>query len=216
MSADGRQHHDRSRTPARASACRRRWRPTSRPRRAASVATTCGCWSATTATTGSSTPASPTCRSFLQPGDLLVANDSATLPAALTARRQDGSAIALHLSTRLTGGLWVVEPRKTQCQPDRGAGPAGRRHGHAAGAVRRLGAALGRPARPADAGPRPTSPSWGRPIAYPYVPDAWPIEMYQTVYASEPGSAEMPSAGRAFSPDVLARLAQKRASASRR
>ena len=62
-------------------------------------------------------------------------------------------------------------------------------------------------ARSADAGPRPTSHDWGRPIAYPYVPDAWPIEMYQTVYAGEPGSAEMPSAGRAFSPDVLARLA---------
>jgi S-adenosylmethionine:tRNA ribosyltransferase-isomerase len=32
--------------------------------------------------------------------------------------------------------------------------------------------------------------------------------MYQTVYAQEPGSAEMPSAGRAFSPDVMARLAE--------
>src|SRR5262249_29443210 len=50
---------------------------------------------------------------FLEPGDLLVANDSATLPAALTARRQDGTSIALHLSTRLPGGPGVVEPRKT-------------------------------------------------------------------------------------------------------
>ena len=48
---------------------------------------------------------------------------------------------------------------------------------------------------------------WGRPIAYPYVRDDWPLELYQTVYAREPGSAEMPSAGRAFSPDVLERLA---------
>src|SRR5881227_1343675 len=46
---------------------------------------------------------------FLEPGDLLVANDSATLPAALTARRSDGAGIALHLSTHLPGGLWVVE-----------------------------------------------------------------------------------------------------------
>lgn len=49
---------------------------------------------------------------FLCPGDLLVANDSATLPAALTARRTDGTAFALHLSTPLSGGVWTVEPRK--------------------------------------------------------------------------------------------------------
>ena len=54
---------------------------------------------------------------FLRPGDLVVANDSGTLPAALTARRPDGSAIALHLSTNLTGDLWVVEPRKIQATP---------------------------------------------------------------------------------------------------
>src|SRR5438128_7014186 len=48
----------------------------------------------------------------LRPGDLVVANDSATLPAALTARRQDGSQISLHVSTRLPANLWVVEPRR--------------------------------------------------------------------------------------------------------
>jgi S-adenosylmethionine:tRNA ribosyltransferase-isomerase len=50
---------------------------------------------------------------------------------------------------------------------------------------------------------------YGRPIAYPYVRGRWPIEMYQTVYAGPPGSAEMPSAGRAFSPDVLEQLAHR-------
>src|SRR5206468_5079621 len=48
----------------------------------------------------------------LRPGDLVVANDSATLPAALTATRADGTEIALHISTRLPAGLWVVEPRR--------------------------------------------------------------------------------------------------------
>jgi S-adenosylmethionine:tRNA ribosyltransferase-isomerase len=48
----------------------------------------------------------------LRPGDLVVANDSATVPAALAATRADGSRIALHISTRLLANLWVVEPRR--------------------------------------------------------------------------------------------------------
>jgi S-adenosylmethionine:tRNA ribosyltransferase-isomerase len=146
--------------------------------------------------------------SFLQPGDLLVANDSATIPAALTARRADGSRIALHLSTRLPGGLWVVEPRKVSVTPPEtlsllGGGTATLLAPYAE-SVRLWVARLDLP-----------SPvltylhEWGHPIAYPYVPDPWPLSMYQTVYAREPGSAEMPSAGRAFSQNVLARLAER-------
>jgi len=48
----------------------------------------------------------------LRRGDLVVANDSATLAAALPAHRQDGSLIRLHVSTRLPADLWVVEPRR--------------------------------------------------------------------------------------------------------
>src|ERR1700730_2455382 len=50
----------------------------------------------------------------LRPGDLVVANDSATVPASLAARREDGSAIRLHVSTRLPADLWVVEPRQIE------------------------------------------------------------------------------------------------------
>jgi S-adenosylmethionine:tRNA ribosyltransferase-isomerase len=46
----------------------------------------------------------------------------------------------------------------------------------------------------------------GRPIRYGYVPRGWPITAYQNVYATEPGSAEMPSAGRPFTPEVITRL----------
>jgi S-adenosylmethionine:tRNA ribosyltransferase-isomerase len=48
----------------------------------------------------------------------------------------------------------------------------------------------------------------GSPIRYGYVPRRWPLEYYQTIFASEPGSAEMPSAGRPFTPAVLTRLEQ--------
>src|SRR5689334_11398926 len=48
---------------------------------------------------------------FLRPGDLLVVNTSATVPAAVPARRPNGATIELHVSTRLEDGSWLVEPR---------------------------------------------------------------------------------------------------------
>ena len=49
----------------------------------------------------------------------------------------------------------------------------------------------------------------GRPIRYGYVDRPWPLGAYQNVYATEPGSAEMPSAGRPFTPEVITRLVAK-------
>jgi S-adenosylmethionine:tRNA ribosyltransferase-isomerase len=46
----------------------------------------------------------------------------------------------------------------------------------------------------------------GRPIRYGYVPVPVPLAEYQTVFAREPGSAEMPSAGRPFTADVIVDL----------
>ncbi len=140
----------------------------------------------------------------LRRGDLLVANDSATLPAALEARRQDGSAVRLHVSTRLPADLWVVEPRRIDAvegETLRFAGGATARLLVPYTGSRRLWVAR------FDVDVPELLASYGRPIAYPYVRGEWPLEMYQTVYAGPPGSAEMPSAGRAFSPNVLERLA---------
>jgi S-adenosylmethionine:tRNA ribosyltransferase-isomerase len=49
----------------------------------------------------------------------------------------------------------------------------------------------------------------GRPIRYSYVPRAWPISSYQTVFAEVPGSAEMPSAARPFSTELITRLVSR-------
>jgi S-adenosylmethionine:tRNA ribosyltransferase-isomerase len=142
---------------------------------------------------------------FLRPGDLLVVNVSETLPAALKAKREDGTEIGLHLSTQLEGSLWVVEARKTMMAAgERLELPGG---GSAtfvdpyAGSWRLWTARLNLPEEVLAYLHR-----WGKPIAYPYVNGEWALEMYQTVYASRPGSAEMPSAGRAFSPRVLKAL----------
>lgn len=47
---------------------------------------------------------------------------------------------------------------------------------------------------------------YGFPIRYGYVKQQWPVSYYQTVYATEPGSAEMPSAGRAFTSELITQL----------
>lgn len=48
---------------------------------------------------------------YLRAGDLVVVNTSAVVPAAITARGDDGAAVIVHLSTQLDDGRWVVELR---------------------------------------------------------------------------------------------------------
>jgi S-adenosylmethionine:tRNA ribosyltransferase-isomerase len=46
----------------------------------------------------------------------------------------------------------------------------------------------------------------GQPIRYGHCPSDWPITAYQTIFAHDPGSAEMPSAGRPFTPALVETL----------
>jgi S-adenosylmethionine:tRNA ribosyltransferase-isomerase len=160
---------------------------------------------------------------FLRAGDLLVINTSGTMNAALPARRADGTQLELHLSTHLPADLWIVELRR----PD----GAGTRlfEGVLAGETLRLPACgavtLHTPYLPKHrpAGSREPIRLWiatlelpqglqeyfaqhGFPIRYGYVKEGWPLPYYQTVYATETGSAEMPSAGRAFTPELITQL----------
>jgi S-adenosylmethionine:tRNA ribosyltransferase-isomerase len=148
----------------------------------------------------------------LAPGDLLVVNTSATIPAALTAVRGAELTLALHLSTPVPGGDdWVVELRHDG-RPFRGvecgetlALPAGGRAELRAPYLsgQRLWVArldLPEPL-PAYLGRH------GRPIRYRYVPEERPLSDYQTIFAAEAGSAEMPSAGRPFTPELVTELA---------
>ena len=153
----------------------------------------------------------------LRQGDLVVVNTSATLPAALQGVTEYGDRIAVHLSTKLTTDRWVVEFRHFT-----GVGSKSERWTTDAPVPARV--ALGEGAWAELIGPyhdstrlfvvRLTLPqpdlAWlaanGQPIRYQYVNNAWPVEAYQNVYATEPGSAEMPSAGRPFTPEVITRL----------
>jgi S-adenosylmethionine:tRNA ribosyltransferase-isomerase len=162
---------------------------------------------------------------LLDAGDVVVVNTSATIPARLPAQTAEGRPAVLHLSGRLPGGLWVVELRH-HSPGGSGLGPTTPWLDAEAGAVILLpdgGRAELRLPASADAAssgpvrlwvatlelPRP----WlaylarhGHPIRYSYVPQEWPISSYQTLFAEVPGSAEMPSAARPFSTEVITRL----------
>lgn len=160
----------------------------------------------------------------LSPGDVLVVNTSGTLNAALPARRRDHTVVELHLSTRLPAHLWIVEMRmpegassKPFCEVQPGetfALPAGgsatlhtpyaqtdREAPPGATCVRLWIATLHLPGDLAA-----YLDAYGTPIRYGYMRQAWPLSYYQTVFATEPGSAEMPSAGRAFTTELVTRL----------
>ena len=148
--------------------------------------------------------------SLLLPGDLLVVNNSATLPAAVPLAAD----LVVHFSTALADGAWLVELRATEnaaagatTVPYRG-GSAGERLDLPGGAVLTLEARFtGRLWRARlSTAVVPYLLRHGQPIRYSYVPRAWPIEAYQTVFGTRPGSAEMPSASRPFTPQVVAGL----------
>jgi S-adenosylmethionine:tRNA ribosyltransferase-isomerase len=150
---------------------------------------------------------------FLAPGDLVVVNISATLAAAVDGIRA-GTGVEVHFSAELDDGSWVVEVRPAGVS----AGPvAGLRPGEVI--TLDAGAALivDRPqpagqarlwrARPRiDSGVSAFLARHGRPVRYAYVPRRWTLPEYQTVFAREPGSAEMPSAGRPFTGQVVTEL----------
>jgi S-adenosylmethionine:tRNA ribosyltransferase-isomerase len=157
---------------------------------------------------------------YLGPGDLLVVNTSATIAAAVDGNRADGRPVTINFSTPLDDGTWLVEPRQNPPEHPRvlDASPgevmtapgglsvtllyrypeedsdrmwAANVDGPGAITMKCSGTALAR---------------YGRPIRYSYVPDPWPLSAYQTVFSRHPGSAEMPSAGRPFTGELVASL----------
>jgi S-adenosylmethionine:tRNA ribosyltransferase-isomerase len=147
---------------------------------------------------------------FLEPGDLLVVNTSGTLPAAVDARLE-GRLVELRLSTPADGGAWVVELR-TETGAPLPRPPIGSRLELPGGASAELLARYCGSERLSiarldlGASVEDYLARHGRPIRYGYVPEPWPVEAYQTVFALEPGSAEMPSAARPFTPELVTDL----------
>jgi S-adenosylmethionine:tRNA ribosyltransferase-isomerase len=152
----------------------------------------------------------------LDPGDLVVVNTSATLAAALRVWREDQQDSLMHVAGELDDGSWVVELRAHDNRGPAADVRVGEWVELAGGTRLRVqasypvagvpGSRLWRaePDRPVDRVAHLTD--HGQPVRYGYLRGRWPLGMLQTVYADEPGSAEMPSAGRPFTDRVLTRL----------
>ncbi|MEO5877173.1 MAG: S-adenosylmethionine:tRNA ribosyltransferase-isomerase [Streptosporangiaceae bacterium] len=149
--------------------------------------------------------------SLLEPGDLLVVNDSATLPAAVRLDR-----LTVHFSTPSgSGGLWLVElrTRTGRATTPFAGGTPGAWFPLPGGAtltlVRRETPRLWQ-AR-LNVPVVPYLRRHGVPIRYGHVPRDWPVSAYQTVFAvpSEEASAEMPSAGRPFTTALVTALVSR-------
>ncbi|HEU4398982.1 MAG TPA: S-adenosylmethionine:tRNA ribosyltransferase-isomerase, partial [Actinomycetota bacterium] len=166
---------------------------------------------------------------LLEPGDLVVVNDSRTLPASLLGRTSGGSALEVRLAARAATGdggeRWAALPLgvpadggdpalvPTDARPAAPPLPPGERLVFGGGLTATV---LGRHAeapplvwlafdadgeRLAEALHRA-----GRPVRYAYVPQPWPLHHYQTMFAAAPGSAEMASAGRPFTVQTVRAL----------
>lgn len=149
---------------------------------------------------------------FLRAGDLLVVNDSRTLPGLLRARDELCQAVEVRLAHRRADDLWDVLLLN------------GRTH------IGRVGMRLtfAQGLRATILARRPDLPFlWrmqfetccadlldkiyriGEPVRYSYVPEPLPLDLYQTVYAGQPGSVEMPSAGRPLTWELLLKLKKR-------
>jgi S-adenosylmethionine:tRNA ribosyltransferase-isomerase len=149
---------------------------------------------------------------LLRPGDVLVVNTSATIPAAVPVA---GSPLMVHFSTERSDGRWLVELRRhagKATEPYVGGAP-GRRFPLPGGASLTLDSEYTRGrlwSATVDTAGFASVPAflrrYGQPIRYGYVSRPWPLAYYQTVFGVHPGSAEMPSAGRPFTHALVTRL----------
>jgi len=147
---------------------------------------------------------------FLQPGDLIILNNSRTIPASLEGRWlrsgvQISPRVEIRLARRISDDTWEALIIANSV-----------RVGDALHFSEKLTAKV--------IAEKETSPLktvkfnksgselldliyvLGAPIRYEYIEQPWDLNFYQNVFATHPGSVEMPSAGRAFSWELLFEL----------
>ena len=154
---------------------------------------------------------------FLKRGDLLIFNSSRTLPASLKTRKNKKQLnLEIRLAEHLPDDSWLVLFLDDKGDPYLNTLKPGLKieFGSALNAIvekkDKLNPRLWK-IRFSESGPEFINLLYqiGQPIHYDYVSANFPIDYYQTIYAKEPGSSEMPSAGRAFTWKMLFNLKRK-------
>jgi S-adenosylmethionine:tRNA ribosyltransferase-isomerase len=148
---------------------------------------------------------------FLRAGDLLVFNTSRTLPASLSGCEVPGGpCIEIRLAEHLPDGSWLALLLCQRGDPFTCGLRSGMEINFGEGLTGKVFERDERIPRLWKIGFSKEGNELlqllyrlGRPIRYEYVSAPWDLDYYQTVYAREPGSAEMPSAGRAFTWKLL-------------
>lgn len=149
---------------------------------------------------------------YLQPGDLVILNNSRTIPAVFHAKRLSngkiGTKVEVRLARRLTEDTWeaLIVQDYTNIgdtfifAPELSAMVIGIKENTPLAILRfaKKGSDL-----------LNMFYRLGEPVRYEYINHPWDLNYYQTVFASHPGSVEMPSAGRAFSWELLFILMRK-------
>lgn len=154
---------------------------------------------------------------FLRPGDLLVFNTSRTLPAVLSGcELGQGKCMEIRLAQHLPDNSWLALLLCQQGNPFACGLRSGMQLDFGQGLIGTVGERNQNiprlwQMRFSKSGTELMDLLYrlGRPIRYEYVSAPWDLDYYQTVYAKEPGSAEMPSAGRAFTWKLLFELKRR-------
>jgi S-adenosylmethionine:tRNA ribosyltransferase-isomerase len=157
---------------------------------------------------------------LLRPGELLVVNDAATLPASLAATAPDGNAMEVRLAGEAGDGLWRCvllgsgdwrTPTESRPPPPLlEPGAVVRFASDFSATVERIAAVSPRLVwmRFSPSGERFWRALYrhGRPVQYAYEQLPLSLDRVQTPYAARPWSSEMPSAGRGLTLPLLRRL----------
>src|SRR5258707_3117868 len=150
---------------------------------------------------------------FLDPGDLLVFNSSRTLPATLAGTvRHLQWAVEVRLAELLPDGTWLAlliqSPQKAENVVTKGLIVEFAQDLRCEVLERDQRITRLWKLRFSKSGTEFLDSVYriGQPVRYRYLSAPWRLSYYQNVYALQPGAAEMPSAGRAFTWRLLLQL----------
>jgi len=149
---------------------------------------------------------------FLQPGDLVVVNDTRVIPARIFGIKKSGARIEIFLTRRLAPFRWMALLR-----PSRRVSPGDELSVEGAGrdsirAIEEAGGGSWKVELESDLTEKEFLEYYGKVPLPPYIKresERMDGSRYQTVYASQDGSVAAPTAGLHFTEEIMREIRQK-------